>query len=142
MCALTSPPQRVIEVALDRVPAGFPSPAQEYSDAKIDQSEILIRYQISTFIVRVSGDSMQGAGISDGDELIVDRSMQPKDGYAVIAVTDREMTVKRLITTPRGVVLKAENPNYPDLPVAELSDFRIWGVATTCLHHLEAPLPN
>lgn len=97
---------------------------------------MLIRDQVSTFIVRVSGESMQDAGISDGDELIVDRSVQPRDGHVVIAVIDGEMTVKRLCTGPAGVVLKAENPDYPDLHVAELSDFRIWGVATTCLHHL------
>ena len=66
-----------------------------------------------TFIVRVSGEPMQDAGISDG-----------------------EMTVKRLSTGPREVVLKAENPDYPDLLVAELSDFLIWGVITTCMHHL------
>ena len=66
----------------------------------------------------------------------MDRSVRPKDGHVVIAVIDGEMTVKRLSTTPQGVVLKAENPEYPDLLVAELSDFRIWGVATTCLHHL------
>lgn len=136
VCALASPPQRVIAMALDRVPAGYPSPAQDYSDTKIDLSEMLIRDQVSTFIVRVSGESMQGAGISDGDELIVDRSVKPRDGHVVIAVIDGEMTVKRLSTGPDGVVLKAENPDYPDLRVAELSDFRVWGVATTCLHHL------
>ena len=72
----------------------------------------------------------------DGDKLIVDRSIEPRDGHVVVAVVDGEMTVKRLTIGPAGVVLKAENPDYPDLRVAELSDFRIWGVATTCLHHL------
>lgn len=75
ICELATTPQRVIAVALDRVPAGYPSPSQDYSDTKIDLSEMLIRDQVSTFIVRVSGESMQGAGISDGDELIVDRSV-------------------------------------------------------------------
>lgn len=79
---------------------------------------------------------MQGAGITDGDELIVDCSVQPRDGHVVIAVIDGEMTVKRLSTGPAVVVLGPENPDYPDLLVAELSDFRIWGVTTTCLHHL------
>lgn len=142
VCALSPSPQRVIAVALDRVPAGYPSPAQDYSDTKIDLSEMLIRDQVSTFIVRVSGESMQCAGISDGDELIVDRSIQPRDGHVVIAVIDGEMTVKRLSTSTSGVVLKAENPDYPDLPVAELSDFRIWGVATTCQHRLPHPTPS
>ncbi len=79
---------------------------------------------------------MQGAGISDGDEVIADRSVKPRDEHVVIAVIDGEMTVKRLSTGPGGVVLKAENPDYPDIRAAELSDFRLWGVATTCLHHL------
>lgn len=87
---------------------------------------MLIRDHLSTFIVRVSGESMQGAGISDGDELLVDRSVQPRDGHVVIAVIDGEVTVKRLSTGPGGVVLKAENPDYPDLRAAELSDFGVW----------------
>ncbi|MGO2482716.1 LexA family protein [Glutamicibacter ardleyensis] len=136
VCELSGSTPHLIAAAVGRVSAGYPSPAQDYSDTKIDLSEMLIRDQVSTFIVRVSGESMQGAGISDGDELIVDRSVQPRDGHVVIAVIDGEMTVKRLSTTPGGVVLKAENPEYPDLHVAELSDFRVWGVATTCLHHL------
>ncbi|MGA7203843.1 MAG: translesion error-prone DNA polymerase V autoproteolytic subunit [Specibacter sp.] len=119
-----------------RIPAGYPSPAQDYSETKIDLSEMLIRDHVSTFIVRVSGNSMQGAGISDGDELIVDRSVQARDGHVVIAVIDGEMTVKRLAITAHGVVLKAENPEYPDIHVPELSELTIWGVATTCLHHL------
>ncbi|MGP5257496.1 LexA family protein [Glutamicibacter ardleyensis] len=135
-CAPITSAKHILAAAVGRVPAGYPSPAQDYSDTKIDLSEMLIRDQVSTFIVRVSGESMQGAGISDGDELIVDRSVQPRDGHVVIAVIDGEMTVKRLSTGPKGVVLKAENPDYPDLHVAELSDFRVWGVATTCLHHL------
>ncbi|MDN6679346.1 MAG: S24 family peptidase, partial [Yaniella sp.] len=94
------------------------------------------RDELSTFIVRVSGDSMEGAGIYDGDELIVDRSINPRDGHVVVAVVDGDMTVKRLRVTSSGVVLQAENAEYPDVEVAELSDLMVWGVATTCLHHL------
>ena len=79
---------------------------------------------------------MEGAGIYDGDELIVDRSIEPRDGHVVIAVVDGEMTVKRLRVTATAVILQAENAEYPDVTVPELSDLRIWGVATTCLHHL------
>lgn len=86
--------------------------------------------------MRVSGDSMEGAGIYDGDELIVDRSIEPRDGHVVIAIVDGEMTVKRLRVTATGVVLQAENAAYPDVQVAELSELMIWGVATRCLHHL------
>lgn len=131
-----APATRLIHAPIVSVPAGYPSPAQDYSDTKIDLSEMLIRDQVSTFIVRVSGSSMEGAGISDGDELIVDRSIKPRDGHVVIAVIDGEMTVKRLALSSAGVVLKAENPDYEDITVAELSEMTIWGVATTCLHHL------
>lgn len=127
---------RMIAAGVGSVPAGFPSPSQDYSDTKIDLTQLLIRDELSTFIVRVSGDSMQGAGIYDGDELIVDRGIEPRDGHVVVAVVDGEMTVKRLRVTPDGVVLQAENAEYPDVTVAELSDLLIWGVATTCLHHL------
>ncbi len=127
---------RMIAAGIGHVPAGFPSPSQDYSDTKIDLTQMLIRDELSTFIVRVSGDSMEGAGIYDGDKLIVDRSIEPRDGHVVVAVVDGEMTVKRLRVTPTGVVLQAENSEYPDVVVAELSDLLIWGVATTCLHQL------
>ena len=127
---------RMVAAGVGRVPAGFPSPSQDYSDTKIDLTQMLIRDELSTFIVRVSGDSMQGAGIYDGDKLIVDRGIEARDGHVVVAVVDGEMTVKRLRITPNGVVLQAENAEYPDVTVDELSDLLIWGVATTCLHQL------
>jgi len=127
---------RLVAAGVGSVPAGFPSPSQDYSDTQIDLTKLLIRDELSTFIVRVSGDSMEGAGIYDGDELIVDRSIEPRDGHVVIAIVDGEMTVKRLRVTPTGVVLQAENATYPDVQVAELSELMIWGVATRCLHHL------
>ncbi|BCW17512.1 hypothetical protein NtRootA9_02200 [Arthrobacter sp. NtRootA9] len=118
------------------VAAGFPSPAQDYFDGRIDLNAHLIKDITSTFVVRVTGDSMEGAGISDGDELIVNRALEPKDGSVVIAVLDGELTVKRLRITPGGVILQAENPRYPDIRVSALSELVVWGVATRCLHHV------
>ena len=118
------------------VAAGFPSPAQDYFDGRIDLNAHLIKDITSTFVVRVTGDSMERAGISDGDELIVNRALEPKDGSVVIAVLDGELTVKRLRLTATGVVLQAENPKYPDIKVSALSELTIWGVATRCLHHV------
>ena len=118
------------------VAAGFPSPAQDYFDGRIDLNEHLIKDITSTFVVRVTGDSMERAGISHGDELIVNRALEPKDGSVVIAVLDGELTVKRLRLTATGVVLHAENPKYPDIRVPALSELIIWGVATRCLHHV------
>ncbi|MBA4101720.1 MAG: peptidase S24 [Arthrobacter sp.] len=118
------------------VAAGFPSPAQDYFDGRIDLNAHLIKDITSTFVVRVTGDSMERAGISDGDELIVNRALEPRDGSVVIAVLDGELTVKRLRLTATGVVLQAENPKYPDIRVPALSELTIWGVATRCLHHV------
>lgn len=128
--------QTMLPVAETSVAAGYPSPAQDYFLGSINLSEHLIHDSTSTFIVRVSGHSMQGAGIADGDELIVNRARKPVDGSVVVAILDGEMTVKRLRLTPQGVVLQAESPDYPDLVVGELASLTVWGVAETCLHRL------
>src|SRR5699024_5395184 len=77
---------RLVQAGVGRVPAGCPSPSQDYSDTQIELTEMLIRDELATCIVRVCGDSMEGAGIFDGDELIVDRSIEPQDGHIVVAV--------------------------------------------------------
>lgn len=118
------------------VAAGYPSPAQDYFDGRINLNDHLIKDVTSTYIIRVSGHSMEGAGISDGDELIVNRALEPKDGSIVVAVLDGELTVKRLRITPTGVILQAENPDYPDIRVPELASLEIWGTASVALHHL------
>ncbi|MDA3145978.1 translesion error-prone DNA polymerase V autoproteolytic subunit [Leucobacter sp. UCMA 4100] len=130
-------PRRVpLREAFEAVPAGWPSAAQDYYSGEIDLNEHLISDPAATYIVRVAGDSMVGAGISDGDELIVDRSKEPQYGDVVIAMLDGDLTVKRLQRTEAGVVLCAANPRYPDIIVEELSELRIWGVVTRCLHHV------
>lgn len=135
--ALLGPyPDAAVVLAPAVVPAGFPSPAQDYYEGSIDLNKHLIADATSTFIVRVSGESMSGAGISDGDELIVDRSLAPVNGSVVVAILDGELTVKRLRITGKGVVLQAENHDYPDIAVAELSDLSVWGTVTRCLHHV------
>jgi DNA polymerase V len=96
----------------------------------------MIKDITSTYVVRVCGESMEGAGISDGDELIVNRALEPVDGSVVVAVLDGELTIKRLRITATGVVLQAENPAFPDIRVPALSDLVIWGTATRCLHHV------
>lgn len=122
-----------VPLATEAVPGGFPSPAQDYFDGDLDLNEHLIRNKPATFVVRVTGDSMQGAGISSGDELIVDRSITPIDGSIVIAVVDGELTVKRLRLTAAGPELHPENPEFEVMRPRELM---VWGVVTTCLHHL------
>lgn len=123
-------------LALTGVSAGFPSPAESYFDHPIDLNEHLIKDATSTFVVRVAGHSMETGGISDGDEVIVDRSLEPRDGNVVVAVLDGELTIKRLRLSRSGVVLHADNPAYPDIAVPTLSELVIWGVVTRCLHHV------
>lgn len=125
-----------LHVAPAAVACGFPSPAQDYYDGPIDLTEMLVDDQAATFVVRASGHSMTGAGISDGDEILVDRSKQPRDGDVVVAVLDGQLTIKRLQITATGVTLRSENAASPDIAVPELSELVIWGVATYCLHHL------
>ena len=116
---------------------GFPLACPGLHDAApINLTEHLIRDLNSTFLVRVAGDSMEGAGISDGDELIVDRSLTARDMSVVVAILDGEMTVKRLRLIDGGVVLQAENPSYPSIEVQGLSELDIWGVVIKCIHNL------
>jgi len=121
---------------LESVPAGFPSPAQDYYGGPIDLNRHLIANPISTFIVRVSGDSMVRAGIHDGDEIVVDRSLEARDGSVVVAVLDGELTVKRLRISGGRTWLAPENPDYPVIEMHEASDLSVWGVVTYCLHHV------
>lgn len=115
------------------VPAGFPSPAEDHYDGPLDLDEHLIRNPAATYILRVSGWSMRDAGISDGDEIIVDRSLQAGDGSIVVAVVDAEFTVKILRTRPPR--LEPANPEYPVIPIPE-DGIEVWGAVTTVIHHV------
>lgn len=116
------------------VPAGFPSPADDYVERRLNLDEHLIEHKESTFFMRVAGDSMCGVGISDGDLLVVDRSLPAMDGCVVIAVVDGEFTVKQLRFTPQGPVLHAAHPDYPDMAIRPEQDFSIWGVVKWSIH--------
>lgn len=126
--------RQAIPVMSYRVPAGFPSPADDYVQDRVDLNEHLILHRDASFILRVSGWSMVGAGIHDGDELIVDRAIEPLDGHVVVAVIDGELTVKRLSKSGKTIRLVAENPEYPDIEFAEGEELVIWGVVTRVLH--------
>ena len=122
----------------DTVSAGFPSPATDYEEQSIDLNKELIKHPSSTFLVRARGNSMIGAGIFDGDLLVVDRSLTAEDGHIVIAAIYGELTVKRLrVHETRGrkqLVLAAENPDYPDFHIKE--DCFIWGVVRHAVRDL------
>lgn len=116
------------------IPAGFPSPADDYVQQRLSLDEHLIRHRESTFFMRVTGDSMRGLGIFDGDLLVVDRSVPAAHGCVVIAVVDGEFTVKQLLHTPAGKVLRAAHPDYADMPLRPEQDFAVWGVVQWNVH--------
>lgn len=118
------------------VPAGFPSPADDYMEGQLDLNEHLIRHPTATYFVRASGDSMIGAGIHPGDILVVDRSLEAVHGKIVIAAVDGHLTVKRLHKNASGTFLMPENKQYRPIKLNEEQDVVIWGVVTTVLHEV------
>ena len=114
----------------EAVPAGFPSPAQDYVDEGIDLNKELIRHPASTFCARVAGDSMRDCGIDDGDLLIIDKALSPREGSIAVCFVDGEFTLKRISIHHDGVWLVPANPQYPALHVTEGSNFQVWGIVS------------
>lgn len=112
------------------IKAGFPSPAEDYMEPSIDLNKELIRHPSSTFFGRVSGESMIGAGIDDGDILIIDKSLEPYDGAAAVCFIDGEFTLKFIRFSAKTVWLIPANPDYPKLKVTGQNEFLIWGIVT------------
>lgn len=125
-------PSQTIETAEAGITAGFPSPAQDYSDEPIDLNREVVRHPESTFYARVRGDSMVGAGVADGDLVVVDRSMEPRDGDLVVACVDGEFTLKRFRDDRRRgcAWLVPANPRFKPLRIEPGDPFAIWGVVT------------
>ncbi|MEC8043009.1 MAG: translesion error-prone DNA polymerase V autoproteolytic subunit [Verrucomicrobiota bacterium] len=118
------------------VPAGFPSPADDYAEGVLDLNAHLVREPTATFFVRARGDSMIGAGIHDGDLLVVDRSLEAINGKVVIVSINGELTVKRLRRAKGRTWLMPENPDYPPIDFHEQDDTHLWGVVTNVVHSL------
>lgn len=119
-----------------KVSAGFPSPADDYIENKLDLNTHLIKHPSATFFLKVSGDSMKNAGIQSGDILIVDKSLEPTHGKIVIAALDGELTVKRLSLGKGRMKLVPENENYPEIDITESQELVIWGVVTHVIHQV------
>ena len=132
----TQQQQLSIPLYLDRVAAGFPSPAQDSIEKTLDLNELCIQHPAATFFVRAEGDSMIGAGIFSGDVLVVDRSLNARSGDIVIACLDDEFTVKQLITSPALVQLRPMNAAYSSITLSEDSELELFGVVTTVIHSL------
>lgn len=118
------------------VSAGFPSPADDFIDKRLNLNEFLISNDAATFYLRVEGDSMRGSGIFSGDILIVDRSVKPQNSNVVIAVLDGELTVKRLRIMHGKFILEPDNPDYEPIEIYEGMHFEVWGVVTYVIHRL------
>lgn len=117
-----------------KISAGFPSPAEDYVENKLDLNEYLIKHPSATFFIRVSGDSMINAGIFSGDLLIVDRAIEPTNNKIVIAVVDGEFTVKRIKKTNGKLYLIPENPSFKPMEITPELNCEIWGVVTNVIH--------
>jgi len=119
----------------EAVAAGFPSPATDFCEARLDLNELCVEHPAATYFVRAQGDSMLDAGIFPGDVLVVDRSLTAKHGDIVIAAFNGELTVKRLETRPTKRLVPM-NDKYDPIDIPEETDIEIFGVATTVVHSL------
>ena len=129
-----SPVARELPLYGHKVSAGFLAVADDYVEGRLDLNQLLVRNRSATFFLRVKGDSMTGAGIHDGDIIVVDRSLKPADRSVVVAVVDGELTVKRLRLHDGCAELHAENPNYVPIRLQEGQELTVWGVVTSAVH--------
>lgn len=118
----------------EKVPAGFPSPAEGYLEKRLDLNDLMIKHPAATYFLRVEGHSMIGAQIGSGDILVVDRSEPPTPGKIVVAIVNGEFTVKRFLKEGNRLILKPENAKYPKIVIEEGCDFQIFGVVTYVIH--------
>jgi DNA polymerase V len=119
---------------ISTVKAGFPSAADDYLDKTLDLNEYLVKNPAATFFVRVSGESMIGAGISSGDILIVDRSLEPQDKKVAVAIVNGEFTVKRIRKKDGKLFLVAENKEFKPIEITPSMDFEVWGIVVHVIH--------
>ena len=118
------------------ISAGFPSPAEDYIEGKLDLNKLLIKNPSSTFFARVRGTSMIEIGIHDGDILIIDKSLEAKHNSVLICFIDGEFTVKKVQKINGDLYLIPQNKDFAPIMVSKESDFRLWGVVTYCIHKL------
>ncbi|UII77131.1 translesion error-prone DNA polymerase V autoproteolytic subunit [Flagellimonas sp. HMM57] len=119
-----------IPISNNTVSAGFPSPAEDFKEKRISLDTSLIQNKEATFFARVSGKSMIGAGLDDGDLLVIDRSLEAENGKIAVCFFDGEFTVKRLQMEKDSITLMPENEKYKPITVPKGSDLLIWGIVT------------
>ena len=125
-----------IGLHLTTIAAGFPSPADDYIEDKLDLNNYLVKHPSATFFVRVVGESMIGAGIHNNDILIVDRSIEPRHNKIIVVALDGQMTVKRLYRRQKKTILMPENKLFKPIEVVDSTSMLIWGVVTNVIHSL------
>ena len=118
----------LLPLAAHRVPAGFPSPATDYLEDGLDLNAYLVQHPAATFLFSVQGHSMQGAGILDGDKVVVDRAVDARHGHIVVATVDGEFVLERLYQRHNRVELHPENPAFPPIQFTGSTQLQIWGV--------------
>ena len=115
-------------LAEEGISAGFPSPADDFKETRISLDRELVKNKEATFYARVSGDSMVGAGLDDGDLLVIDRSLNPENGKIAVCLVDGEFTVKRIKKEKKKLYLIPENKKYKPIELKEENELIIWGV--------------
>lgn len=121
----------------ESIHAGFPSPAADHTGERIDLARMMTPHPDTSFYAHVVGDSMRDAGILDGDVVVVDRSLEPKDGDFIIAFIDNEYTLKefKMDSSGDGAWLIPHNPDFQPIHIEKSNDtFRVWGVVTYAIH--------
>lgn len=116
------------------IAAGFPSPADDFMELSLDLNRALVQHPAATFYARVKGTSMTDAGIEDGDLLVIDKSLDPKDGDIAVCFLDGEFTVKRIACRAEGLFLVPANDEFRPIRITEENDFLVWGVVTYIIH--------
>jgi DNA polymerase V len=112
------------------IKAGFPSPAADFEDDKISLDKVLVKNQLSTFYAKASGNSMTGAGIDNGDIMVIDRSLEPTENRIAVCCIDGEFTVKRIKIEKDGLYLIPENSAFEPIKITEDNQFVVWGIVT------------
>lgn len=113
---------------INGISAGFPSPALDFEDSRIDLNKELIKHPLSTYYGRVKGMSLKNAGIEDGDIMVIDKSLPPTHGKIAVCFLDGEFTAKRILIENDKVILMPENDDYKPIIVTEENDFVVWGI--------------
>jgi DNA polymerase V len=123
-----------LPMASSGISAGFPSPAEDHLELTLDLNRALVRHPNATFYGRVKGSSMIEAGIEDDDILVIDKSLEPKDGDIAVCFLDGEFTVKRISKGDDGLYLVPANKEFKPIRISEESEFLVWGIVTYVIH--------